>query len=161
MPADLTPEKALDETVVPQSLVTQYAERVARRTWVRHLVGGKWFAEVAGLQGLWGVGDSQAEAEADLAASLQGWCEVRLTHGLGLPVIDGVDPNPQRATALTPSAVPGAGEVERACAAFYNDANGIAQWHVLAANDPALADEYRTRIRAAITALRDGEVGGE
>lgn len=45
-------------------------------------------------------------------------------------------------------------EVEAACAGFYNDPSGLADWTKLARVDPVLADRYRAGMRRALPAAR-------
>jgi|GEM_PF-7093473 len=81
---------------VPCGLIDAYVARIPSHSAAQRLEDDVWFSTVMGLEGLWGEGDSLAEAEADLAESARGWVEVRLAAGLTVPPIDGIDPNPRR-----------------------------------------------------------------
>lgn len=45
--------------------------------------------------------------------------------------------------------------LERACAGFYNDPDGLTSWTRLSAADPKLADKYRAGMHAALSAALD------
>jgi predicted RNase H-like HicB family nuclease len=48
------------------------------------------YGEVTALQGVWASGKTLEECREKLAAVIDGWILVRLSHGLAIPEIDGV-----------------------------------------------------------------------
>lgn len=81
---------------VPRTLIDAYAFTARRLARVRELEDGTWFADVADLQGVWGSGESYADAADDLEQSASSWVEVRLSNGLRVPALGGFDVNPVR-----------------------------------------------------------------
>lgn len=48
-----------------------------------------YYASIAGFQGVYGTGDTEAAARTDLERSLSDWAAVRLAHGMGIPSVTG------------------------------------------------------------------------
>jgi predicted RNase H-like HicB family nuclease len=56
---------------------------------------GRWFATIPVCPGLWADGNTQEQCREQLQSVLEDWILIKVRHGDGLPVIDGVDLNPQ------------------------------------------------------------------
>jgi predicted RNase H-like HicB family nuclease len=81
---------------VPMSLLAEYARLAARHARFSELEPGQWFADVVGLQGVWGDGTSRDEARAELEDAVLSWAALKLSLGVEVPPVDGVDVNPVR-----------------------------------------------------------------
>lgn len=49
------------------------------------------YGEIEGLQGVWATGKTLEECRDKLAEVLDGWILIRLSRGLAIPSIDGVE----------------------------------------------------------------------
>jgi predicted RNase H-like HicB family nuclease len=78
---------------LPMQLVDGYAKAAARHANVVQVEVDHWFASIAGLKGIWGEGDTEDEARAEVQRSIPEWIAVRREHGQLIPKIDGFDLN--------------------------------------------------------------------
>ena len=49
------------------------------------------YGEIEGLQGVWATGKTLEECREQLADTLEGWILIRISRGLSIPPIDGVE----------------------------------------------------------------------
>ena len=49
------------------------------------------YGEIEGLQGVWATGKTLEECREKLADALEGWILVRISRGLSIPPIDGIE----------------------------------------------------------------------
>ncbi len=78
---------------LPKSIVDAYAVAAKRHAWAEQMEDGCWFASIAGLDGVWGEGESAETACEDLYGSLISWIAVRRNRHLDIPPIEGHDLN--------------------------------------------------------------------
>lgn len=65
-----------------------FARRAVQRATADQIETDHWFAEVAGLRGVWGDGPTPESARESLEESILAWVELKLRRGEGLPVLD-------------------------------------------------------------------------
>lgn len=49
------------------------------------------YGEIEGLQGVWATGKTLEECREKLADTLEGWILIRISRGLAVPPIDGIE----------------------------------------------------------------------
>lgn len=68
--------------------LTSYRKRALKLATIEELGGGEGFVgRIPGFRGLLGTGKTKRETLADLESALQGWIEVALKRGIGLPAV--------------------------------------------------------------------------
>ena len=50
-----------------------------------------YYGEIEGLKGVWATGKTLEECREKLAEVLDGWILIRLSRGLAIPAVDGVE----------------------------------------------------------------------
>ena len=82
-------------------MLTEYIRAAMRRaTYDVFPADQTYFGRIPSFQGLWANEDSLEGCRDALQAALEDWMLFRLSQGLELPIIDGLDPNfKQRASA--------------------------------------------------------------
>ena len=50
-----------------------------------------YYGEIEGLQGVWATGKTLEECRDKLAEVLEGWILIRISRGLSIPPVDGVE----------------------------------------------------------------------
>lgn len=78
---------------VPVTWINKYADIAVRHARVTKIDNGVWYADVVGLDGAWGDGDTPEAARASLKEGIVGWAAVKLKVGAPVPPIDGLDIN--------------------------------------------------------------------
>lgn len=76
---------------VAHGVFTDYCEAALAYAVYTPMEDGRWFAEIPVCDGVWGEGQTRAEAAAELRSALEGWILLGLQLGHPLPVIDGFD----------------------------------------------------------------------
>ncbi len=76
-------------------MLMSYIEAALRHAQFEQMEDGRWFATVPVCPGLWADGDTRPECQEQLQSVLEDWILIKVRSGDTLPVIDGVDINPQ------------------------------------------------------------------
>lgn len=72
-------------------MLTTYIEAALDRATCEWLPDdGVFYCEIAEVPGVWGSGDNEAAARADLQDVLEGWIVLGLTQRQPIPALDGV-----------------------------------------------------------------------
>jgi len=70
----------------------EYMAAALKRANFERMEDGRCFASIPGFDGLWAVGQTEAEATKELHDALDGWIDVHVKIGHERPpVVDGVD----------------------------------------------------------------------
>lgn len=70
--------------------LTHYRKQALKLAAVESLGGGEGYAaRIPGFRGLIGTGRTKKETLADLESALEGWIELALKRGIGLPAVVG------------------------------------------------------------------------
>ena len=68
--------------------LTSYRNQALKLAAVESLGGGEGYvARIPGFRGLLGTGRTRKETLADLESALEGWIELALKRGIGLPAV--------------------------------------------------------------------------
>ena len=76
-------------------MLTRYIKAALRHAQFEQMEDGRWFAAIPPCPGLWADGDTQEKSREELDGVLEDWILIKVRLGQTLPVIDGVDLNPQ------------------------------------------------------------------
>ncbi len=82
-------------------MITQYIKAALRGAQYEQMENSRWFATIPSCPGLWAEGEDVESAREELESSLGDWILIKVRFGDTLPVIGGVDLNPQPAYAET------------------------------------------------------------
>ena len=82
-------------------MIAEYIKAAMRGAHYEKMEDGRWFATIPACECLWADGDTVEFAREELESRLEGWILLGLHHGHTLPVIAGLDLNPQPAYAET------------------------------------------------------------
>jgi predicted RNase H-like HicB family nuclease len=75
----------------------EYIQAAMRRAKYELLPDGEgYYAEIPGFKGLWANADTLEGCREELLGTLQDWMLIRMDHSLPLPVVDGINVNPNR-----------------------------------------------------------------
>lgn len=78
----------------PESLIEAYVNIAHSHRRSEQMDDGRWFAEVVGLQGAWGEGDTEAQASEELLDAIHGWVHFKIERGHdNIPPMEGIDLN--------------------------------------------------------------------
>jgi predicted RNase H-like HicB family nuclease len=80
-------------------MLLEYIQAAMREAHYEMMEDGRFFATIPSCQGLWADGDTLEAAREALQEVLEDWILIRTRHGDALPVIAGLDLNPQPAYA--------------------------------------------------------------
>lgn len=81
-------------------MLTEYIRAAMRRAQYKTLAdSGTFFGHIPDLQGVWAEADTLEACREELQEVLEGWIVLGLQMGHPLPVVDGIDLNPQRGAA--------------------------------------------------------------
>ncbi len=69
----------------------EYVEAALKQAQYETLGDGTVYGHVPGLAGVWSNASTRGEAEAELADVLEEWIYLRLSKGLPIPAVAGVD----------------------------------------------------------------------
>jgi len=73
-------------------MISQYVQAALRHAKYELIKDEEpYYGEVDGLRGVWATGNTLEECRERLAEVLDGWILVRLSRGLAIPSIDGVE----------------------------------------------------------------------
>ena len=72
-----------------------YIEAAMRHAEFEPMEDGRWFGTIPLCPGLWADGDTRDKCRDELQSTLEDWILIKVRQGDTLPVIDGVDINPQ------------------------------------------------------------------
>jgi len=73
-------------------MITEYIQAALRRARYEIIEDDEpYYGEIEGLQGVWASGGSLEQCRERLAETLDGWILVRLSRGLAIPALDGVE----------------------------------------------------------------------
>jgi len=82
-------------------MITQYVAAAMKQAEFELMENGRYFATIPACKGCWVDGATIDECRAGLPEALESWLLVGLQFRDPLPVIDGIDLNPQPAYAET------------------------------------------------------------
>lgn len=80
-------------------MITQYIAAAMKQAQFELMENGRYFATIPACRGCWAEGASIEECRAELPDVLESWLLVGLQFKHTLPVVDGIDLNPQPAYA--------------------------------------------------------------
>ncbi|MDP1591605.1 MAG: hypothetical protein Q8M07_27865 [Prosthecobacter sp.] len=78
-------------------MITAYIKAAMELAEFEKMENGRYFATVAPCQGFWAEGATIEECQAEMPEIFESWLLVGLQHHHKLPVIAGIDLNPQPA----------------------------------------------------------------
>jgi predicted RNase H-like HicB family nuclease len=76
-------------------MITQYIKAAMRGAQYELMENGRWFGDIPACPGCWADGANIEECREELAGALEAWILLGLQLGHTLPVIDGLNLNPQ------------------------------------------------------------------
>lgn len=76
-------------------MLTDYIHHALRHARYELMEDGRFYGQIPECPGTWGEGASLEECRDELQSVLEDWLIVAFRFGDLLPVIDGIDPNPQ------------------------------------------------------------------
>jgi predicted RNase H-like HicB family nuclease len=76
-------------------VLLNYIQAAMRQAEFEEIEGGRWFGTIPSCAGLWADGDSREKCREQLESVLEDWILIKVRKGDMMPVIDGVDINPQ------------------------------------------------------------------
>jgi predicted RNase H-like HicB family nuclease len=76
-------------------MLTHYITGAMHRAHFELMENGRFFGSIPECPGVWGEGATLETCRDELQEVLEDWILIRLRQGLDIPVIDGVDINPQ------------------------------------------------------------------
>jgi predicted RNase H-like HicB family nuclease len=80
-------------------MITQYIAAAMKQAEFEQMENGRYFATIPACKGCWVEGASVEECRAELPETLESWLLLGLQLRHTLPVVDGIDLNPQPAYA--------------------------------------------------------------
>ncbi|MBX7209792.1 MAG: hypothetical protein K1X78_15855 [Verrucomicrobiaceae bacterium] len=80
-------------------MLTQYIRAALREAQYELMENGRYFASIPSCEGAWGEGATVEDAREELEGALESWIIVGIRFGHTLPVVAGIDLNPQPAYA--------------------------------------------------------------
>ena len=82
-------------------MLTEYISAAMRSAHYELMESGRFFGTIPDCQGVWGEDATLEGARGELQSTLEDWLLIKLRHGDPLPVVSGVDLNPQPGHAET------------------------------------------------------------
>ena len=76
-------------------MLINYIQTAMRHAEFEQMENGRWFGTIPPFRGLWADGDTPEQCREELQSVLEDWILIKVRHGDTMPVIDGVDINPQ------------------------------------------------------------------
>ena len=76
-------------------MITQYVKAAMEMAEFELMENGRYFATIPTCDGFWAEGATIEECKAEMPDIFESWLLVGLQHGHHLPVIAGIDLNPQ------------------------------------------------------------------
>ena len=80
-------------------MIVDYIQHAMRHAKYELMENGRFYGHIPECQGTWGEGATLEECRDELQSVLEDWLMVAIRFGDPLPVIDGIDLNPQPAYA--------------------------------------------------------------
>lgn len=80
-------------------MIAEYIQHAMRHAKYEIMESGRFYGHIPECQGTWGEGATLEECRDELQNVLEDWLMVAIRFGDPLPVIDGIDLNPQPAYA--------------------------------------------------------------
>lgn len=80
-------------------MITQYIAAAMKQAEFERMENGRYFATIPACKGCWVEGTSIEECRGELPDALESWLLLGLQLRHTLPVVDGIDLNPQPAYA--------------------------------------------------------------
>lgn len=80
-------------------MLIEYIQQAMRHAKYELMENGRFFGQIPEFPGTWGDGATLEECRDELQSVLEDWLIVAFRFGDPLPIIDGIDPNPQPAYA--------------------------------------------------------------
>ena len=74
-------------------MLTEYIQKAMRQAKYELMENGRFFARIAGFEGLWAEGPTLEDCREELQSTLEDWLLLGLQLGHTLPVIEGIDLN--------------------------------------------------------------------
>jgi predicted RNase H-like HicB family nuclease len=78
-------------------MISSYIEAAMQMAQYEVLDDGTWLGSIPGFEGVWGNGENEADCLDDLQSVLEGWILLGLHLRHSLPVVGGIDINPNLA----------------------------------------------------------------
>ena len=73
-------------------MITEYINAAMQRAVISPLEDtGELFGEIPGLQGVWSAEATPEACREELRDALESWLVFRLTQGMTIPILDGID----------------------------------------------------------------------
>jgi predicted RNase H-like HicB family nuclease len=79
-------------------MLIQYIHAAMRHAKYEHMENGRFFGHIPKCKGASGEGKTLEECREDLEGALQDWIVIKLSFDHKLPVVDGIDINPGKAS---------------------------------------------------------------
>ncbi len=76
-------------------MITDYINAALHQAEYELMENGRFFGSIPACQGCWGEGPTLEAARDELASALQDWLMVKIRFGDELPIVGGIDLNPQ------------------------------------------------------------------
>src|SRR5215204_6541763 len=84
------------------AMLIEYIQAAMRRAKYELLPDSEgYYAEIPRFKGLWASADTLEGCREELLSTLQDWMLIRMDHSLPLPVVDGINVNPNRSRRRT------------------------------------------------------------
>ncbi len=80
-------------------MITQYIAAAMKQAQFELMENGRYFATIPACKGCWAEGATIEECRTELPDALESWLLIGLQFQHPLPVVDGIDLNPQPAYA--------------------------------------------------------------
>lgn len=79
---------------IPEQLMARYVHAALKTALPRQLEDNTWFAEITGLNGVWGAGENPHQCLNELREVLVDWLLMKIEHeDRDIPILDGVNLN--------------------------------------------------------------------
>jgi len=80
-------------------MITDYLKAALHQAEYELMENGRFFGSIPSCKGCWGEGPTLEAARDELASTLEDWLMIKIRFGDELPVVGGIDLNPQPAYA--------------------------------------------------------------
>jgi predicted RNase H-like HicB family nuclease len=80
-------------------MITQYIKAAMHEAHYELIENGRFFGSIPAMQGCWGEGGTLEECRDELESTLEDWILLKVRFGDEMPVVGGIDINPQPAYA--------------------------------------------------------------
>lgn len=76
-------------------MLIDYIQVAMKHSEFEKMEDGRWFGTIPQCAGLWADGDTREHCREELQSTLEDWILIKVRFGDAMPVIDGMDINPQ------------------------------------------------------------------